>query len=108
MEVGQVIFVKVEQLTETKAKVLMLHYAPDQLGVSNEEDAVSAGGVLVTTDAPQPEQQPGKNPVLYINPNNKQFWYEYEDRPLTAEEKIAQLEEQLRVTQETIDFLLGV
>ena len=43
--------------------------------------------------------EPGKQPVMYFNPINKEFTFEIEDRPLTPEEEkdlyIQQLEQLL-------------
>jgi hypothetical protein len=47
-----------------------------------------------------------KNPVLYCNPQTKEVWYEYEDRPLTPEEEIQQLKVRQALMQQALDDLL--
>lgn len=81
--------------TENRAIVNFIHYYPfdevDGLGKTAEE--LGQTGILVES-VPQETIQPGKLSVLYVNPQTKELWYEYIDVPLSAEERIAQLEKE--------------
>lgn len=87
------IYVQFKSETETRAIVNFIHYKPfdpvDGMGKTKEQ-LEQTGAVLGTL----PEQQAyeGKRPVLYINPQTKETWYEYVDIPLPTEERIAELE----------------
>jgi hypothetical protein len=47
---------------------------------------------LVVEKLPEPTQQDSKIPVLYVNIDTKESFYEYEDIPKTKEDKIDFLE----------------
>lgn len=64
--------------TETKAKV-----------VGSFLDTTTVNTVSAET-LPVPEDQIGKDAVLYINPQTGQLFYEYEDRELTEREQLDQ------------------
>lgn len=58
---------------------------------------------------PQIIEQAGKNGVLYINPTTKELWYEYVDRPLTAEEELQLIKQEngaLKQSQAEQDALI--
>ena len=80
------IFLLFDKDSETRAVVTLRHYQPQDLS----EEVLSTG--LLVDILPKPENTPGKRDVLYVNPQNKDLWYEYEDIPLPDEERIAQLE----------------
>lgn len=80
------IFIRVKEETETKAKVELIHYEPDQLS-----DKEKAEGFLVN-NVPDPIPQGKKVAILYFNPQSKDFWYEYVDAQLPEEDRIAKLE----------------
>lgn len=92
-------------------KLNYTHYMPfhEKYGLGKTAEELEQEGVLVES-IPQPIEQEGKIAILYCNPETKELWYEYEDIPKTPEEmqaeKIAQLEQQLAITQEAIDFLI--
>lgn len=79
---------------ERGLRVTFRHYKPfdEKDGMGKTEEELLQIGALVD-DIPQPEQIPGKEPILYYNPENNTVYYEYEDKPLTPEERIAQLEQ---------------
>ena len=56
-----------------------------------EQELLQIGALV--DDIPEPEQIEGKMPVLYYNPQTNSVYYEYVERPLTEEERIAQLEQ---------------
>jgi hypothetical protein len=66
-----------------------------------EEDRV--GGFLVES-IPEPEQIEGKIPKLKVDSEQKQIYYEYVDKPVSPEEKIVQLEQEIA----TLESQLGV
>ncbi|EMT54219.1 hypothetical protein I532_01395 [Brevibacillus borstelensis AK1] len=96
-------FIKFVKETETKAVVYFTHRMPfDEIYGLTEEEL--SKGILVE-EVPDPEDN-GKEPTLYINPETLEMWYEYKDLPLTPEERINQLETQLKITQDALDALL--
>ena len=69
-------------VTETKAKVVGSYLEDTQI-------------TKVTAQTlPDNVEFPGKNAVLYINPQSGEFTTEYVDRPLTEVEKLNQSEEE--------------
>lgn len=97
------IFLGIEQGgTETRARVYFTHYKPDML--SDEE---LKGGVKVV-NIPEPEMVFGKVGYLYVNPTTLETWYEYVDRPLTPDEELQNLKEQMLSQQVAINMILGV
>ncbi|WP_315167279.1 hypothetical protein [Metaclostridioides mangenotii] len=76
-----------EQIKDNKYKVNFIHYKPELL-----QD--TSNGVLVE-NLPEPTQQDGKLAVLCVNIDTKEAYYEYEDAPITEEDKIKVLEKQV-------------
>jgi hypothetical protein len=76
-----------EQLEDNKYKVNFIHYKPELLQDTSD-------GILVE-NLPEPTQQDGKVAVLYVNVDTKEAYYEYEDAPITEEDKIKVLEKQV-------------
>jgi len=75
----------VEPVSKTKAKVTAIHYRPDLLTDKQKAKTIEVEMV------PEAEQLKGKTAQLYINPETKEMWYEYTDRPLTQEELLADI-----------------
>lgn len=96
-------FIKIETITPTKAKVMMIHYMPlDPIeGLSSAELAT---GFLIN-DIPDPEEN-GMSGELFYNPETKSFWYEYTNRPKTTEEKLAEAETKINLMQAALDELI--
>lgn len=84
-----------------------VHYKPEKLSAKQRNAGVMLGG-LTEKDVPQPEIIKGKNPVLYANPKTGKLWFEYEDRPLTQEELMAELIEKLDVLITKQDTLISL
>lgn len=93
-----------EKIAGTKYKVTRQHYKPfdEQYGLHRTQEELEQEGILVE-NLPNPEAIPYKNPVLYCNPQTKEVWYEYEDRPLTPEEEMRQ---RIELMQQALDALL--
>lgn len=89
-----------DSATATKAMVLVMHFQPELL----PQEVVEKG--IMVDEVPTANPPAGKVGTPYINPQTKEIWYEYSDRPLTAEEKIDQLQQQLKITQDALDALL--
>ena len=79
---------------EKGLRIGFVHYRPfdEKVGMNLPEETLRQMGALVD-EIPEPEQREGKIPVMYYNPETNTVYYEYEDRPLTAEERIAMLEQ---------------
>ena len=74
------IFIRTEKITDDKHKIAMHHPDPSKL-----TDKQKKGGYLVDS-LPVKEQKLGKSAVRYYNPNTKEVYVEYNDRPLSQEE----------------------
>jgi hypothetical protein len=83
-----------EKETDTKARVVLVHYMPDDPKEGLPED-VRAQGIMVDNLPELPLPQRGKTPVLYCNPQTLEVWYELVDRPLTQEEMIQEQNEKI-------------
>ncbi|MFI2132917.1 hypothetical protein ACH434_23160 [Lysinibacillus fusiformis] len=72
------------KITETKAFVQGVHYDPfhptDGFGKTQEELEAEGYIFVNESDIPQPENN-GMIPRLYINPQTKEMWHEYEEMP---------------------------
>lgn len=79
-----------------RAKVLSIHYKPELL----PPETVTRG-ILVETKL-EPEYQPRKIGVLYINPQTLTQWYEYIDRPLTLDELLSDMMAQFKRIEQMV------
>jgi len=68
-----VIFISYSQTSEERAKVTLQHFKISLL----DEETLNSG--LLVESIPTPEFVEGKEAVLYVNPQTKELWYEYED-----------------------------
>lgn len=98
------IWIKYKKINNDNALVVTQNFFPfDKVTGIPEEDQIQ--GIFIEK-IPEPIIQDGKNPILHINPNTKEMWYEYVDIPKTQEqiqqEKITALEQQLEVTNQAI------
>ncbi|ASS75759.1 hypothetical protein CIG75_12705 [Tumebacillus algifaecis] len=88
-------YIEFELINEEKAKVTLQHSKPELL---SEKD--SAKGLFVESVPPMPVNiEKYKIPMLYVNPATQELWWESEARPLTDQERIEQLAEQLKAEQ---------
>lgn len=88
------VFLGIQKVNDEKAKVMLIHNRPDDL---TEEE--KSKGVLVES-IPEPEKRKGYVPKPYINPETKEFWWEYEK----TEE--GELRDRLEATEEALLELL--
>jgi hypothetical protein len=86
-----------KRINEEKARVI--EYSID-------DSVTFEGDTLIVSTIPLPDNIEGKTPILYVNPTNSTFWYEYEDRTLTPEEELKQLKERQKLIQQALDDLL--
>lgn len=70
------------------------------------KDVITEKNSAFVREIPEPVSQVGKTHTLFINLNDNTLFYKYEDRPLTAEEELAQLKEQYAMMQTAIDDLI--
>ncbi|UXJ67796.1 hypothetical protein [Lysinibacillus fusiformis] len=72
------------KVTETKALVQGIHYDPfhptDGFGKAQEELETEGHIFVERSDLPIPENN-GMIPHLYVNPQTKEMWHEYEEMP---------------------------
>lgn len=96
---------------DSNNNIMEIHNMPFDpvYGLKKTEAELLKEGALVDA-IPKPENIEGKVAVLKFNPTDKTLFYEYEDVPLTGEallqQKISQLEQQLKITQDAIDAIL--
>lgn len=67
--------------SDNRAKVVGKHYNIDEL----PQDYIESNIMLNSEPFELPRVE-GKITHMYINPVNKETWFEYEDRPLTKDE----------------------
>ncbi|GIO06203.1 hypothetical protein J31TS6_22310 [Brevibacillus reuszeri] len=91
------IYIQFENETEVRAFVNFIHYNPldPNEGLGKTADELSLTGVLIEA-LPQLEKHDGKDAKLYFNPQTKELWYEYVDSPLPENDRIAQLEQNMK------------
>ncbi|MGN7360009.1 hypothetical protein ACTHPF_26890 [Paenibacillus sp. SAF-054] len=85
----------VHKESEARAEVTGMYFMPldEENGLGKTKEELEAEGNLFVDEVLQPPgEQSGKRSVLYINPETLEQWYEYVDRPLTTEERLADAE----------------
>lgn len=80
----------VQKETYDKARVEYTYYMPfdEEYGLGKTKEELETEGFLFVDEVLEPDEQTGKTPVLYINPETLEQWYEFVDRPLTTEERL--------------------
>ncbi|KIL72510.1 hypothetical protein [Bacillus badius] len=69
------------------------------------EEMKARGIEIEESSLPQPENIEGKHAKLMYNTETGEFFYKYEDRPLTAEEELAKVRAENEIlTESLIDF----
>lgn len=83
-----------------------IHYMPfdKEYGLGKTKEELESEGVLMSS-IPEPENRQGKSAILKYSQASG-LYYEYADRPLTAEEELDQLKKQLTLMQSAIDDML--
>jgi len=79
-----------------RAKVLSIHYKPELLS----PEQVAAG--IMVDEKLEPQIQPRKIGILYINPLTLTQWYEYIDRPLTQDELLSDMMAQFKRIEQMV------
>ncbi|HGH7177535.1 TPA: hypothetical protein ACJMKJ_005179 [Bacillus wiedmannii] len=85
-----------------------INYAPfdAKFGLGKTKEQLQTEGILVET-LPEPEMKPGKYAVLKYNPNNKEFYYTYEDIPVSEEQKeLNTMKQQQTLMQSALDEMI--
>jgi hypothetical protein len=105
------ILIYVDSKEGTKQEVRGIHYFPFDLEKGVPQEVIDAN--ILVDSVPTPDTIEGKMAVMYVNPQTKELWYEYVDRPLTPEEKIQLLEQEnqdlknrVELMQQAMDELL--
>lgn len=95
-------------IVDNNKRVVYEHHKPFDLvaGLGKTQEELEKEGVLVDS-IPESENN-GKTPILHCNPKTKELWYEYEEIPLTPEEELELLKQQVLAQQTIINLLLGV
>jgi len=85
--------------------VTLIHYDPfnPRHGLGKTLEQLEQTGFCVL-NMPEEVPQPGKTSVLKGDKQTKKLWWEYETRPLTADEEIASLKQDIA----TLNFQLMV
>ncbi|GCD10604.1 hypothetical protein [Clostridium tagluense] len=66
------------KITDIKYKIGFIHYMPFDVvnGMNKTQEELEKDGILVD-DIPEAKQVDNKNPIMYVNPKNKEIFYEY-------------------------------
>lgn len=80
-------------VSKGKDRVTNIHYKPERLTAEQKQNAILLP--INESDMPVREDRFGKFAALYINPQTKELWYEYEDRPLTEVELLTEISQKL-------------
>lgn len=89
----------VQQESDVRARVINIYHDTSRLSAE-----MIARGIVVDSLL-SPTIQVGKDEVLYINPQTKEQWYEYIDRPTTFDERLIDVKDQLTLLK-LIVFLI--
>jgi len=85
-----------------------INYVPfdEKHGLGKTKEQLQAEGILVET-LPEPVMNPGKYAVLKYNPDKKEFYYIYEDIPVSAEQKeLSAMKQQQVLMQSALDEMI--
>lgn len=66
------IYLEYQELEPNKAMVTLKHYKPEKLSTERK----AKGLIVEDTEIPVADESLG-SPVLYLNPQTKELWYEY-------------------------------
>ncbi len=91
-----------EKETNTRAKVVLIYH------VEPTEELLNNGNYIRVENVPEPIQVKGKSALPYCNPKTKEVWYEYVDKTITEDDKIAELEKQVNALNIAIAEIMGV
>ena len=91
-----------EKETDIKAKVMLIYH------VEPPEELISKGNYIKVENVPEPRQVKGKSVLPYCNPETKEVWYEYVDKPLAPEEQLKELQEQVNALNIAMAEIMGV
>lgn len=91
-----------EKETNTRAKVVLIYH------VEPPEELLNKGNYITATNIEEPEQKTGKTALPYCNPEAKEVWYEYVDKPLSSEEQLEELQEQVNALNIAMAEIMGV
>lgn len=80
-----------EPVSEGKDRVTVIHYKPERLSAEQKKNII----LIEDKDLPKAEDRPRKKAVLYVNPQTKELWHEYEDRKPTQEELLIEISQKL-------------
>lgn len=94
------ILISARPISETKALIEQIHYRPDLLAANLTKKGVDvtkyiSEKYIAVDNYTSPEQRPKKICYEFINPQTKETWAEYVDRPPNQEEVFAELLEKV-------------
>ena len=94
------IYVKVDK----NNKASLIHYKPfdEKHGLNKTQEELEKEGILFKEIPEKPKRLSGKKLSLYVHP----LRWEYEDRPLTQEEKLQAFVDEGQISQAEMDFIL--
>lgn len=97
-----------QKVTDTDYIVGGQHFMPfdEQHGLGKTKEQLEAEGGIFVDSLPQKEHIEGKAPILHINPQTKEMWYEYQDVRNPFTEEIDILKQQIALMQQALEELL--
>jgi hypothetical protein len=97
-----------QKITDTDYIVGGQHNVPFHpvYGLGKTKEQLEADGGIFVNELPQRDHIPGKVPVLHINPQTKELWYEYVDEKTPLTDDVNALKNQIQLMQQALDDLL--
>lgn len=83
-----------EKETDTRGRITLIHNQPYHEKHGLSEERIKEG--IEVDSVPKSDNKEGKKAVVYINPQTKEIWYEYEDKKLSEEDRISELEKRIK------------
>lgn len=94
-------FIKIDE----NQKIILEHYRYDSL-TAEEKELLGEG--YIVEGVPTPTFKVGKDTHTHFNPSTQEFYFMCTDRPLSPEEELSQLKQQVVAQHAAINMILGV
>lgn len=92
---------------DEQGKFKFAHHRPfdPEIGLGKTQEELKETGLLVE-NLPEFLTQEGKIPVLCLNFETNELFYDYVERDLTTDEELKSVKDRLALSESAIDFLI--